>query len=581
MEKFTQSVRAHKFAVLIAVMISIVVSLPQVYFRIDHKSDGVYQGIELLPDSPWSTRVREVQDGHPGLGSIYYKDGKNDPYLFQPFGTIVWGFLGKLFSLDINNTFLLARGLFTFITSLLIYAFVYLLGRNRYAALCSMVVILLADSVLSYGGVMKLLHGIPGEEFLSIGKPVNNTMIYIPFFGFLLSFFLFYRNRLWRYGILSAVLLGINFYNYFYTWTYLYAFGGILGLTFLIQKKYKDAWHIATVFIGGIVVAIPYLLNLYNSTLHPAYEDVHVRFGIVLSHSPEFIGFVSLGALLLFTLLYPRTDKETYYFGLALLLAPIITLNQQVLTGILMQEGHYHWYFHKPLAVICVLIIVFYLLSKSALRSYATLLVLMIVTVSIGIGLFIQIKSYHHGITDGGEVLIERQKYGPVMKWLTENTQKEEVVFANDEISHLTVIYTPLNVFYHRSGYASLAATHERLLDSILTFYRLRGVTTDEAESLFYKERVYFSANLYGVYYRDLLGSDAAIPDEKIKEFIVRYAEISKMPTDEWLRFMWSKYEVAYVVWDMSTEPSWHLEQYTFLKESARYGDLVIYETTF
>ena len=83
----------------------------------------IYQGIELLPDSPWSARVREVQDGHPNFGSIYYKDGKDNPYLFQPLGSMAVGYMGKVFSLDINNTLLLSRFVLTFVAFFLIYGF--------------------------------------------------------------------------------------------------------------------------------------------------------------------------------------------------------------------------------------------------------------------------------------------------------------------------------------------------------------------------------------------------------------------------------------------------------------------------
>ena len=76
MKKLRQSLLNHKLAILLAIVISIITAFPQVYFRIEHRNDGIYQGIELLPDSPWSPRAREVQDGHPNFGNIYNKDGK-------------------------------------------------------------------------------------------------------------------------------------------------------------------------------------------------------------------------------------------------------------------------------------------------------------------------------------------------------------------------------------------------------------------------------------------------------------------------------------------------------------------------
>lgn len=573
-----QLILNHKAAIALALVTTIIVILPQVYFRIDHGNDGIYQGIELLPDSPWSPRVREVQDGYPRLGSIYYKEGKNDPYLFQPLGTIVWGYIGKIFSLDINNTFLFSRFSLTFITSLLIYSFVFFISKNKLAALCSAVVILLADSILSYSGIVKIMHAIRPEDFLSIGKPVNNTMIYIPFFGFLITFLLFYRNGYWRYGILSVVLLGLNFYNYFYTWTFLYAFLGILGLLSLTQKNWREVIKIVSVSIGGVLVAIPYLINLYRATEHPVYEVATMRFGIVLSHAPSFIGFVAVIALIVFICGFPREDKKTYFFGLALLLTPFVTLNQQVLTGKLMQAGHYHWYFHKPIAIIFTLIIIFYVLSKTKLRTYTELLALVIITISIGTGIFIQINSYYYSSIDGGKTLIERQRYGPVMHWLSTHAKKDEVVFANDEVSHATVIYTPLNVSYHRSAYASLSATEERLLDILFSFYRLQGIDKKSTREIFYADREYLSANLYGVYYAHLPSAIGGMPDQKIDEIISQYEDTLITPTDIWLKNIFETYDVSYVVWDRKTNPDWQIEKLPFLTEVSVFDEIVIYQ---
>ncbi|MCH8986767.1 hypothetical protein IIA94_01215, partial [Patescibacteria group bacterium] len=408
---------------------------------------------------------------------------------------------------------------------------------------------------------------------------VNPAMIYVLFFGFLVSFWLFYKKRDWRYGIVSAILLGLNFYNYFYSWTFLYAFGGLLVLLFLIQKKWREAAQIGSVFLGALLVAIPYGINLYQATLHPAYAEVGARFGIIETHVPLFVGFTVLGALVIFFFGFPREDRQKYFFGLALLLAPFITMNQQLLTGKVLQPTHYHWFMHKPLAVIFVLIAIFYLLARHKLVFYKKALAVFIITVSIAMGIFVQANSYSFAPLnrDGGSIAIERQKYGPVMQWLNEHADKEAVVLSNDEISHIAVIYTPLNVFYHRAAVYSLSATQSRLLDVLFTFYRLRGVGIKDARDVFFRERGYVSSNVYGIYYRELLGSYAAIPDEKIEEIVVAYKETLSTPTSEWLRRTWALYELEYVVWDKKTDSLWQLEKYPFLEEAVVFGDLAIY----
>ena len=52
--------------------------------------------------------------------------------------------------------------------------------------------------------------------------------------------------------------------------------------------------------------------------------------------------------------------------------------------------------------------------------------------------------------------------------------KKEEMVLGNDETSHLTVIYTPLNVLFHRAVCCTtLSATDEQMLDTVFCFIEL------------------------------------------------------------------------------------------------------------
>ena len=575
---FKQTIATHTVAIILALLTAISIAAPQIYFRIDHAHDGVYQGIELLPDSPWSARAREVQDGHPNFGAIYYKDGKDNPYLFQPLGSMVVAYMGEAGGLDVNNTFLLSRLVLTFLVFLLIYSFVFLLSREKLVALSSAALLLLGQSLLSLSGLKDLLHGVSPEDFLNIARPVNPAMIYVLLFSFLIAFWLFYKNRKVSWGVVSALLLGLNFYNYFYSWTYLYAFGGVLVLLLLVQKKWREALTIASVFVGAVVVAIPYGINLYRATLHANYAEAALRNGIIQTHAPLFVGFVVIGVLALFLWKFPREHKETFVFGLALLLAPFITMNQQILTGKVLQASHYHWFFHKPIGVIFALIIVFYLLTRPALLRYRTALAIGIIVVSVGTGLFIQMYSYVRGTNDGGAVAIERQKYGPAMRWLNENAPPESVILGNDETSHIVAIYTSLNLFYHRAGMYSLAATPERLIDAQFFFYRLRGVDAADVRSVFFEERGLLSANIYGMHYRELLGAYEAIQDEQVEEIVALYIKSLSVPAPVWLKQTWAKYNVSYLIWDKKNDPLWHLEKYPFLKEAAVFGTISIYQ---
>jgi hypothetical protein len=213
--KITQILKNHKWAIFFALITAVIIAFPQVYFRYHHHD--VYQGIEIMGDSPWTPRIREVQDGHPLLGSTYLKEGKSDPYLFQPLGSIIVGYLGKIFSLDINNTILLSRLLFPFLVFLVIYSFVFLLSRDKLTALASSMMVLLAKVLLSRPGLPQILSGESPRSFLHFIRPVIRSLPSFFFFSFLLFFWLFLKKKQWRWGVASTIILGLTFYDYFYT----------------------------------------------------------------------------------------------------------------------------------------------------------------------------------------------------------------------------------------------------------------------------------------------------------------------------------------------------------------------------
>lgn len=569
--------RTHWAALALAVVSGVIVALPQLSFRMEYANHPVYQGIELLPDAPWSPRVREVMDGHESLGNIYYKDGKSDPYIFQPLGSIVVGYLGKALSLDINDTLLFSRLLFGFAVVLLVYVFVYLLCREKLLALAASAAVVLTDAVANPTAVLNMLHGEGPGHYLGLSYPVNSGMLHVPLFGFLILFWLFYTQRRWRYGIVSALLLGLQFYNYFYTWTYLYAFGGLLVLFYLFKRQWQEAVRLGSVFAGALIISIPYWINIYQASLYPSYAEVAMRFGMLKTHAPLFIGAVALVALIVFLLGFPRQPRERYLFGLALLLAPIVTLNQQILTGMEMQAAHYHWYFHKPIGILFAVLALLFLFSRLKLDRYKQAFIWLILAASVAVGAFTQIATYRSAYAYGEAESVKLQRFGPALVWLAAEAAPEEVVLATDVPSHLVTIYTPLNVFYHRAGYASLAATHERLLDQLFTFYRLRGVGTQEARGAFFADREWITNNLYGLYYRQATGADGAIPDEKLEEILQAYEATLSTPATAWLKDVLAEYEVEYVLWDKAADPEWRLDRFPFLHKAWTEGDFVVY----
>jgi len=574
MEKLKIIVKEHKWAVIFALFCVLIIMAPQVYFRFAHRD--IYQGIEMMASSDetaYLSRVRDAQDGHISLGNPYLKEAKNDPYMMPPLGEIIVGYLGKILFLDIRNTVLLSRFIFPFLDFLLIYSFVYLLSKKKLTALAASIGVMLGSILLNQRAIFQLLAGAsPRLDFLMFNRPIIPSVHIFLFFGFLVCCWLFLERKVLRWGILAALFLGSSFYLYFYTWSFLYAFCGVLCLLFLFQKKWGDIKRIVAVMLAGIILAIPYFLNLYSVSQNSMYAEMSQRFGFVASRAPV-LGFLITPLLVIFLLFFSKQWKERFIFSLALLLTPFIVLNQQLITGRVLINAHYHWYFHTPLAVIFLTIILFELIAKTRKKFLEKIAAFLMICASLYAGIFIQYASYNSREKDTAD----NQRYGPVLEWLSGNGRKEEVVFANDKISSLVVIYTPQNIFYHTPAIYYLGTTEERLKDALFSFYRLNGLGGGEARETFFKERATVSSLVYAMYYRETTGDYGGIPDAILEELIREYENTLSIPTEKYYKDLWQKYNVDYVVWDRTQEPQWQLNNYSFLEEAYQNNGLIIY----
>lgn len=576
-----QLLKNHKWAVIFALLAGLIVAFPQIYFSYNNADQ--YQGIYVATtDNEFSylARIQEVRDGHFGLGNAISKDGKEDPYIQAPLGEILIAYLGKIFFLDLNGSILLARVLFTFLIFLCIYGLVFLFTKKKTTAVAAAIAVCLAKSLLSRGGIMALLSGgSPTTLFLDFYRPVQPQASTLFFFAFLLLFWIFFdtstqlsvKKRRF-FGIVSALILGSSFYIYPYTWSFLYVFLGVLCLILLFQRKWPDVKRIILLALGGIIIAIPYFLNIYKSTLQPYFVEVSRRFGLVETHQ-LVLGFLVPSLFVIFLLFFPRKWRERYVFSLALLIAPFIVLNQQLITGRDFHSGHYHWFIHQPLAIIFLVIIAFYWAEKLLKKAYIPkILTLLVIGASIYTGTIIQAASYN---ASRDQILYD-QRYSPVIKWFNAHAQKDEVFLADPHQGDVLSVYTPLNAFYNYRSCIYFSASNERIINALFLFYRLNGLAGEDAKDLFFQkqERYRLVKDIYGIYYRDMVGDAAGIPDEVLLSLVEKYKDFLRIPLDMFL----VANDVEYITWDTKNYPRWQLDQYSFLDNIYNEGDFKIYQ---
>lgn len=576
-----QLIKIHKWAVIFAFLVGVIMVFPQIYFNYDNRDQ--YRGIYSSPtdnEVGYLTRIREVRDGHVWLGNPVSRDGKEDPYTQSPLGEIIIAYLGKMLFLDLNNSLLLARFLFTFLGFLAVYGIVFLLFKEKLTAISAAATFCLAKALLARGSLIALLKGGSPAPYLDYYRPVQPMVSWLFFFGFILFFWLFLEKKKWFFGVVSALILGFSFYVYPYTWSFLYAFLGVLCLILFFQKKWTDVKRIILTSLGGILVAIPYFLNYYRSALYSSFVDVTRRYGLIETRQP-ILGFLVPGLLILFLFFFPKKWRERFIFCLAILIAPFVVLNQQLITGKDFHSGHYHWFVNQPLAIIFLVMIVLYQTKfwQEKLKIFkninlSKILACLIIGASFYAGIVTQVNFYKKSEKD----ILSYQRYSPIIEWFNTHAQKDEVFLAeaNTRLADLLVIYTPLNSFYTSLSCIYLSGSNEKILADLFLFYRLDGLKGEDAQKFFFQkqERYALSKNVFGIYYRDMLGDAAALPDQIMYSFVQKYKDFLLIPLGEFLRIN----NVKYVVWDTQAFPQWRLDQYDFLNKVYETGNFKIYQ---
>ena len=568
MKYFIHSVFSHRWAILFAILTGIIIAFPQFYFRYDHKD--IYSGIDLMGTDAeiayWS-RVQEVRDGYFSLGNVYSTEGKNLPYLQPPLSEIIVASLGKSLFLDTKDTILLGKFFFPMLIFLLIYALVYQLTKSKIIGLICSTTVLLSSDFFSLHTIADLFvnHKIK-NTFLDYARPIAPQTHLLFFYGFLLLFWLFLEKKQWIYGIMSSVVLGLSFYTYPYTWTFLYTFLGCLIFVLIWQKKWFDIKNIILIGFSSLIIAIPYFLNLLKVFEHPLYSEVSSRFGIIKTHIPQ-IGVTVAVLLIIFLLFFPRKRNKRYSFCLSLVVTPLVVLNQQVITGRLMQPGHYHWYYFRPLLIIFLIIIIFEYLNQkikqvSNQKFWYRLIIGLIFTVNLCNGFLIQFNSYNFHKSN----FIEKQRYGPILHWLNNNIAEKGEIFTNFEISDLISAYTSLNALH--SCFAE-----NYLAEVLFLEYRLDGLDDKQASETFFKDRKKISSYIYGMYYREKFGDYGKIPDRRINHLVNQYNRFLSLS----LPYIFTKYQIKYIIWDTAKQPNWKLNRYPFLSEIYQKNGIKIY----
>lgn len=557
-------VREHWGAAALAVLVGVLMIAPPFYFRY---FDGGYQGLDFLGSDHedfYVAQIQEIYDGHWSFGNSYLTEGKESPYVFPPLSPIIMALLGKFLGLSALDVNLITKFLFpAFLTAIIYFLFLNFVERKGVAILMAAFIMLTQATwiFLNPGSWLPFLS--QGEflgtdkNFLSYARTINPQISSIFFFGYLLCFWKFLfdpsegKSKKWL-GVASAVLLGLSFYVYFYAYSFLVIFTGLMAFWFLVSRDWRSFQKVLLIFFGALVVSLPYWLNFWEASHSPLYAELSARLGMVESRRFVF-SRVWWGTAIIFLLAYRKFDKFKVFI-LTFLAAAFIAANQQLLTGrTAPMLDHYHWYYTAPVSGAILIYLLFLYLDKIAPRWFYRAALILSLALFIYAGVLYQKVSY----AASREWVLGLQRYAPLISWLDKNIQAESAILADNNLSKLIPAYTRHNVYGGGESQGFLVP-ESRLRHNLYINTFLNGVEKGEAKDYFYENRDLIIGLIFGIYYREKTGCFICAPDVVLDELVFEYQDFLDRDFIGELK----KYRIDYLVWDKKSAPEWRLDRF-------------------
>ena len=510
--------RYHAAAYAFAAAVGILCIAPYAYFA----ATPQHQGIALMgqdAEEHYMARIQEAREGHLGLGGVFTPQ-KEIPYLSPGLGEIAMAGAAKLAGLQATDLALAAKFLLPALIFLIIYGLCLSVSRSRLNALLGATAAMLGSAVMSNPHeLLALMRGQSFVDGITWARPVNPQISGLMLFS---GLWLLYRaymqreNSSWLAVGAIGGIIGLSLYVSLYTWSFL---GLLLFSIFIaeaVRKNYRAAGRLLFSGISGLLLSAPFFLN-YLSAMHmPGYAAAAQFQGALASHAP------ALGAWLLILLmlpwLLPKQEHQARVFFALCGLALAAALNQQVITGVYLQPGHYHWYITKPLAALLAAIVAAPIMRRIAPAAIAGAACLIGIAVLMAHGAAAQAHFYARH----APAAFHAQEYAPLLEHL--RSSPEEVVYTNPTLADYVAIYTNDDAL--NSTYAGLYFLPEGYLEDRLFFgYRLRGIAAEESFEVMKSERETIAMELFGSSWSGIPEDGRPLPDSVLEALAHKYRE--------------------------------------------------------
>jgi hypothetical protein len=475
--------------VLAAVMVGLACVYPDIFFI--HKAGPEYKGIAPIgftDEIMYLARLNAVYKGDAFSGNPAIYEHRKDPVVIPPVPELIEASFGKLFgldtpSLDIAATFLLPSILF-----ILIFLFASELSGSFYGGLLSGLGFILGRHLFSgpflYSGrLINSSYNLP----MWFSRPISPQMNFVLFTSAILLVFKSMVSDKKTFMFLGGFFLGLLFYTSVFYWVFIYSSMALYAVFLMIRKDASSAKRLFWIAVIGLAVSIPYWLGNIRLMAYKDFGILFLRLNAAFTHKPILPMPNTLLLLLMLLankLLISDYGKKAYYFMLSMLMAVILTMNQQIFTGKLFMESHWNTYTGKFVFIVLGILFVCSLSKRAFSSRWASIWIKSPASFLFVIILFCHAFGLQVNYSDKYfSSNLDMQKKAQLLSWIRTNLSHDDVVLPspNDtRLSELIPIYTKSFVYYSEAFFIPALVSFDEARYRTLTSYRLFGFTPED-----------------------------------------------------------------------------------------------------
>ena len=258
------------------------------------------------------SEVQEILEGKFPIRDTQLVDYKNtqSPFSGETLPAILMALLSKL-SGSVEKSFMVADFLFPPISMFLVYLLCRKLTVSKKLSIVAAVVSIVAADVIALVPYPKplwdFLVNLKGrDDFLFFSRNFHPQLSFLLFIGMVLVIIEAMKVGGWKRNAGAGILIGAQFYTYFFSWTATVAMLAILTVWQVWKRNWKLVKRITVASLMGLIIALPYVWEMHQFRISPLYQNFFSK------NSLPARSFVSISAryAVLLSVAYWLTKKK-------------------------------------------------------------------------------------------------------------------------------------------------------------------------------------------------------------------------------------------------------------------------------